>query len=291
MRYLESSLKMVYLEHRGAVILAEERINWHQAFFGAIRLELDEYKDALEFVDEYQLTTEPLRIDVLIIKKKRDIKIEKKIAAVFRQDNIVEYKSPGDNFSIDDFNKTMAYCYLYASMNHRPVGEMTLTLVWAGYPRDVAGHIAEAYGWRVEEKWNGIHAACGAGMGFPIQFIESGKLSEGEDLWLRGLNHGLSVESMDKLFKESRARRIESYMRAYLEVIIKANIETFREVLAMGDLTVEEVIEKSGLGAKLKARGEAIGEARGEARARKEMLELLKSGKSPEDIIKIYGGQ
>jgi hypothetical protein len=44
---------------------------------------------------------------------------------------------------------------------------------------------------------------------------------------------------MDKLFKESRRRRIES-----------------------GDLTVEEVIEESGLGAKLKARGEAIGEAR-----------------------------
>ncbi|WP_041611193.1 hypothetical protein [Treponema primitia] len=43
------------------------KIHWHPAFFQAIQRELADYKDALEFKYEHQLTTEPLRIDVLLI--------------------------------------------------------------------------------------------------------------------------------------------------------------------------------------------------------------------------------
>ena len=57
-------------------------------------MELDEYRGDLDFMPEVQLTTEPLRIDVVIIKKSRDTPIKKNIAAIFRKDNIVEYKSP-----------------------------------------------------------------------------------------------------------------------------------------------------------------------------------------------------
>ncbi|MDR0313994.1 MAG: hypothetical protein LBI14_10400 [Treponema sp.] len=59
------------------------RISWHPAFFEAIQIELEEYSHALQFISEYQLTTEPLRIDVVIIKKFADIPIKKNIAAIF----------------------------------------------------------------------------------------------------------------------------------------------------------------------------------------------------------------
>ena len=42
-------------------------VAWHPAFVEAIKLELEEYEDVLEFYPEYQLTTEPLRIDCIII--------------------------------------------------------------------------------------------------------------------------------------------------------------------------------------------------------------------------------
>jgi hypothetical protein len=61
-----------------------ERINWHQAFYGALHLELNEYRFCLKFETEHQLTAEPLRIDVLIIKKKPETVIKKNIGAVFR---------------------------------------------------------------------------------------------------------------------------------------------------------------------------------------------------------------
>ena len=70
------------------------RTAWHPAFLQAIQLELEDYLDVLTFESEYQLTTEPLKIDVLIIKKKKDVVIEKNIAQIFRQFNVVEYKSP-----------------------------------------------------------------------------------------------------------------------------------------------------------------------------------------------------
>ena len=44
-------------------------------------MELDAYRDVLEFYPEYQLTSEPLRIDCVVIKKAESVRIEKNIAA------------------------------------------------------------------------------------------------------------------------------------------------------------------------------------------------------------------
>ena len=53
------------------------RISWHPAFVQAIKHEFVEYREVLDFVAEHQLTTEPFKIDVLIIKKKKNIEIKK----------------------------------------------------------------------------------------------------------------------------------------------------------------------------------------------------------------------
>ena len=43
---------------------------WHPAFYADIQIELQEDADNLEFESEHQLGTNPMEIDVLIIKKK-----------------------------------------------------------------------------------------------------------------------------------------------------------------------------------------------------------------------------
>ncbi|MDR1025152.1 MAG: hypothetical protein LBL56_05440, partial [Treponema sp.] len=68
-----------------------ERLQWHPAFLQALQLELIDYNESLQFKYEYQLTTEPLRIDLLIIKKPHDMVIHKNIARIFRSDNILEF--------------------------------------------------------------------------------------------------------------------------------------------------------------------------------------------------------
>jgi hypothetical protein len=58
----------------------EEALAWHPAFFEAIQLELDEYSQDLQFIPEFPLNTKPLQIDVVIIKKSRDVPADKSVS-------------------------------------------------------------------------------------------------------------------------------------------------------------------------------------------------------------------
>ena len=87
----------------------EKRIQWHPAFDAAMQIELEEEAGNLIFEPEYLLSKKPLQMDILIIKKNRNIAIKKNIGQIFRRYNVIEYKSPDDNLSVDDFYKVYGY--------------------------------------------------------------------------------------------------------------------------------------------------------------------------------------
>jgi len=93
------------------------KLQWHPAFLQAMQAELFDYREYLEFKHEHQLTAAPLQIDLLIIKKPKDVAIDKNIARIFRSDNVVEYKSPDDNLSVKGFWKV---CATPTSTRQRP---------------------------------------------------------------------------------------------------------------------------------------------------------------------------
>ena len=160
-------------------------IQWHPAFFEAIQLELDEYRGALEFHYDYQLTSGPQRIDVVIIKKTADIPIKKNIAAIFRKDNLVEYKSPDDHVSVKDFYKVYGYACQYIQLIENKdiaISDLTLSFVESHYPQELIKHLTEQRNFTVEENHPGIYNVKGDIM--PIQLIDSRKLSAEENLWL-----------------------------------------------------------------------------------------------------------
>ena len=68
-------------------------LQWHPAFYAGIQIELEAEADLLLFENEHQLGTKPKEIDVLIVKKERDVSIRKNIGRIFRTHNIVEYLS------------------------------------------------------------------------------------------------------------------------------------------------------------------------------------------------------
>ena len=72
-----------------------DRIAWHPAFFEAIQMELEEYSHNLQFISEYQLNTEPLRIDVVIIKKKQGYPYQKKYCFNLPQSEYPGIQKPG----------------------------------------------------------------------------------------------------------------------------------------------------------------------------------------------------
>jgi hypothetical protein len=203
---------------------SSSHIPWHPAFVQALKLELEQYKDAIEFTSEYQLTAEPLKIDVVIVKKEADLAIEKNIARVFKRVNILEYKSPEDYFSVYGFYKVLSYTYLYAALNKTGMRDMTVSVIETRHPRELLSYFREGERCRVEETSPGIYAVGG----YPvvIQVIESRKLPLSENLWLKGLSNDLNAEAAGTIPEESRKRTREAEFGAYIHAILSANKKT-----------------------------------------------------------------
>lgn len=51
----------------------ELKTQWHPAFVSAMQLELKEDAEYLNFTSEYNLNTKPLEMDLLIVKKEKDV--------------------------------------------------------------------------------------------------------------------------------------------------------------------------------------------------------------------------
>ena len=234
-------------------------IIWHPAFLEAIKMELEDYHDVLEFRSEYQLSTEPLRIDCVIIKKAKDAVIKKNIAAIFRETNLLEYKSPDDYVSIADFYKVYSYACLMIFLEKIPVTSLSISFVESHYPRSLIAHLRETRGFTVDETALGIYTVKGDI--FPIQIINSRRLSSDENLWLKGLSNRLKPLECLQVHREVHRQNKTDNVKAYLYAIIHANALAIEEAVHMkGKTALDEVLVRTGLAALWEARGEARGE-------------------------------
>jgi hypothetical protein len=233
-----------------------EHIQWHAAFIEALRMELEAYHDILDFRVEEELAVAPLRIDVVIIKKTRNVKIKKNFAQIFKGYNIIEYKSPGDYVSVEDFTKVYGYACFYSYLKKVPITDITLTFVESRHPRELLAHLKGVRGYRVEEKAAGIYTVSGDIL--PIQVIDSRKLSEDENLWLKNLTDRLNVKSGKRMVREIERRGKAARIGAYLFAISHANRAIIQEVRNMlSEKEFKKALEDAGFSAEWEARGEA----------------------------------
>lgn len=153
----------------------QEKNQWHPGFAAAMRMELRENRNDLEFEEEHPLSRKPLQIDLLIVKNDRNIAIRNKIGKIFKRYNIIEYKSPGDELGIDVFYKVVAYACLYKNSSDRENGykaeDITITLVRHSYPRTLMKYLQNE-GYEVEKDTAGIYTISGNIM-FSMQVIVS----------------------------------------------------------------------------------------------------------------------
>ena len=220
---------------------------WHPAFVQAMQAELFDYREYLEFRHEFPLTSAPLQIDLLIIKKPKELVIGKNIARIFRTDNVVEYKSPEDYLSIKGFWKVYAYANFYAATTPGvDLSDVTLTFIGSRHPRKLLRYLTSVRGYTAEESSPGIYLVSGDYL--PIQIIESRKLSESENLWLQSLREGLKGGNAYAINKE-KERVPGINLDAYMDIVIRANPEAFLEgqTMAKRKETFEEVFTKAGL--------------------------------------------
>ena len=222
-------------------------IYWHPAFYAGIQIELLDDADNLEFESEHLLSKKPMQIDILIIKKESDRPVKKNIGRFFRKRNILEYKSPDDSLSVDDFYKVYGDACFYksdtAAVNEIPLEELTITLVSEGYPRELIRHLRDVRGYKVENTEDGIYSV--AGDKIPIQILVTRQLSRKENLWLRSLTNKLDTRENAKLLVEDYVEHKKNNLhKAVIETIMRANQKLFEEVNGMSDIFMEIVQEK-----------------------------------------------
>ena len=252
-------------------------IHWHPAFIEALKLELAEYEAMLEFQPEFQLTAEPLRIDCVIVKKIRKVKIKKNIAAIFRDINILEYKSPNDYVSVADFYKVYGYACLYTVLEKVPITNLTISFIESRKPEKLLEHLKNVRHYDVAETSQGIYTIKGDIL--PIQIIDSSRLLEDENLWLRHLNNRLNpaaiIEINEAVIKHDKTAKIQAYIHA----IVKANHKAVEEAIRMRNASkaLDEVLIRTGMVAMWEARAEARLEASFEARAEAKIKDIVKN--------------
>ena len=171
-------------------------------------------------------------IDTLVIKKEKDLPIQKNIGRIFRKYNIIDYKSPTDYLSVNDFYKVYAYTCFYkadtAGINKIPVHELTITLVCFRFPRSLTNHLQEERRFTVEIAEKGIYYIKGDY--FPIQIIVTSQLEEQENLWLKNLTNQMDISSdISKLIKDYEKHKDNTWYQSVMDLIISANNKIFQE--------------------------------------------------------------
>ena len=201
---------------------------WHEPFFEALRLELYEYKEILEFENEHLLGQKALQIDVVVIKKNKEVEIKKNIGSKFKGHNIFEFKSETDNFAIKDYNKVIGYAFIYASLKDITVEDVTVNIVTSKKPVNVFKYI-KGIGLKIIEISGGMYEIIGERL--YIQIIINSKLDIEENTFLKTLRSDLLAKEADYTIAKYKSYKKEiDAKNIYLFRLMKANIKTFLEV-------------------------------------------------------------
>ncbi len=216
----------------------ENRTQWHPAFCSTIELELMENEKGLAYDPEYYLSREPLRIDLLIIKKKPEEVIKNEIGSFFLGHNIVEYKSPDDSINIDTFYKVLSYACLYkadtGAVDEILDTDITVSLIREQKPMKLLGQLERKY--RVKQERKGIYRIYD--MIFPMQVIVTKELEESRHVWLKSLTRSMNIAQAERLL-DSYDRLEGEEERAKAGVVVNLvsdiNNEIFEKIVSGGD--------------------------------------------------------
>lgn len=253
----------------------KEVLQWHPAFYASLQIEFAEEADKLIFENEHQLGTKPKEIDVLIIKKNFSDRIQKNLGRIFRKHNIVEYKSPKDYLSVDDFYKVYGYACFYKAdtpkENQIPIEDITITFVCHKYPRKMMQHLREVRKLDIVKRESGIYYIHNDI--FPIQLIVTSKLTDEDNLWLKNLTDDLRERQIaERLVDEYEQHKRDTNYESAMDAIIRANRGMFMEVSGMCN-ALREILEEIA-----EERAVKMAEERAVKMAENKICSLVKKG-------------
>lgn len=220
------------------------KIQWHPAFCSAVRLELKENRGDLQYANEYNLNRKPIQIDLLVVTKSDDIKIDNEIGKIFKRHNIMEYKSPEDEMNIDTYFKTLAYACLYKAggmtVDAIKYEEITISLVRASKPLKLIKWFEENE-YRVANPYSGIYYIKKTGF-FDTQIIVSRELNPEAHIWLASLKINIEPRETIELMESYGGivtKEEQEYADSVVSTVLEANPDAERRVKEESDMASE----------------------------------------------------
>jgi len=275
----------------------KERATYHNAVFSAFGHYLREQKEngdvALE--DEHQLSKQPPRIDIIIIKKNRDVKIERVWGRIFREYNIIEYKSPSDRSpTLAVFNKVVyGYAGLYASQEKIKLTDMTATIICPKQPKKLFKTLENEFGYKILQKGDGLYYIIQEGVpaekSLAVQIVVNSELPD-SDFFLKTLGKGIDSETARRFWEVvNKGGESLEYLTPWVKVMFLENEDVLtrerKNMTKMKKLekTVKSWIEEEGFLADYRQEVKQEGMA--------QLLKYLKNGHTVEEAEKMFALQ
>ena len=129
----------------------------------------------------------------------------------------------------------------------KPIAEITVTFSLTVRPRQLFKHLKNERGLGLFSAGDGITYIEGDIL--PVQILESKRLPEDENLFIKGLQRGKNVDEVAKILKEYDNLIGLDMRNVYIDRFIQANKDAFKEVVGMSEglkKIWDEVAEEAG---------------------------------------------
>ena len=266
---------------------------FHPAAFIAFGHYLREYQkdDGLTLKEEQHLSKQSLRIDILIIKKKPGLKIDRCWARIFRGHNILEYKSPVDNPpTMEVFDKVVhGYAGLYASQEQVSLTDMSATIVCYKKPKKLFETLEKDLDYRVLQKEPGIYYINNNGSApekaLAVQVVVSSELPDSEFL-LKDLNGDIGHAGAQRLVElNNMGEEHWMHLTPWLTTVYNENLKFLLREGYMDDMQTmaRRIAIASGVSDAFKQEGRQEGWQEGRLEERRNIFEFLRNGHTLEE--------
>ena len=284
-------------EQKSAKPKPKKYANYHEAAFSAFGYRLREYvkNGDISLEDEHPLSKRPPKIDIIVLKKDKDVDIETSWGKIFRKHNIIEYKSPIESkLSLSVFYKVVfGYVGLYASQENVKFTDMSVTIVCFNKPETLFETLKTEFDYKVLRKSKGIYYISPKGINtsksLAIQFIVSSELSD-VDLVLKALKSKIDEATARKVLElPVEDEEYSVSLLPWWEVMFLENGSILSKEADMDkwEKLVNDM-KKNGFKGRYEQQWEQRGELRGEKRATHQIITFLKSGHSLEEAEKKF---
>ena len=210
-----------------------QRNDWHSWLEILLNILLYRFfNDNVKIFPEFKLGVMPPRLDFLIVQDGDLIDLGLDVFKIFNRYNIIEFKNPHDDLSIDVLWKVVAYAALFINRDRVSSDEVTLTLIRAAKPVQLFGVLKNAGAVIEEGPTKGIYIVKNWKVDFPIQIIVSTELKGEEYAIFRTISKKPSTDDIKLIMRWAENESdpvIKQFLRDYLEMLSEMDRDVVNE--------------------------------------------------------------